>query len=339
MKNINVAIIGFGVMGRRYFNILKQIKNFKVCYILDKKKNFLKNQKFKDDINFFNDYSKVLKIKKIDLVIVSTTANVRHKIIMSCIKNKIKYILAEKPLCKSLKEANEILRFSKKKHSKISINFSRRYSATYEKIKYHIKNKEIGDLKSITIQMGGGQFGSNGSHMVDLIRFLMGEEALSVSGYLSKPINENYRGKNFFDPGAFCMIKTKNGIRAIIDMLDDHSSPPTISILGSKGRIFFDEREKFYSLYTREKKFFSEPVSKRISFKHKKIKCAKIDIIKDTRKNIMNLVSKDKIKSQIKDGFKSLEIILATHLSYQNKNRFIKIPITKKNYLKTFKFA
>ena len=114
MKNINVAIIGFGVMGRRYFNILKQIKNFKVCYILDKKKNFLKNQKFKDDINFFNDYSKVLKIKKIDLVIVSTTANVRHKIIMSCIKNKIKYILAEKPLCKSLKEANEILRFSKK---------------------------------------------------------------------------------------------------------------------------------------------------------------------------------------------------------------------------------
>ena len=53
----------------------------------------------------------------------------------------------------------------------------------------------------------------------------------------------------------------------------------------------------------------------------------------------MNLVSKDKIKSQIKDGFKSLEIILATHLSYQNKNRFIKIPITKKNYLKTFKFA
>ena len=125
------------------------------------------------------------------------------------------------------------------------------------KIKYHIKNKEIaGDLKSITIQMGGGQFGSNGSHMVDLIRFLMGEEALSVSGYLSKPINENYRGKNFFDPGAFCMIKTKNGIRAIIDMLDDHSSPPTISILGSKGRIFLMNAKKIlFSLYKREKIF------------------------------------------------------------------------------------
>ena len=50
----------------------------------------------------------------------------------------------------------------------------------------------------------------------------------------------------------------------------------------------------------------------------------------------MNLVSKDKIKSQIKDGFKSLEIILATHLSYQNKNRFIKNSDYKKKLFKDF---
>ena len=76
MKKINVAIIGFGIMGQRYFNILKQIKNFKVCYILDKKKIFLKNQKFKDDVNFFNDYNKVLKIKKIDGLFSSYSSNI-----------------------------------------------------------------------------------------------------------------------------------------------------------------------------------------------------------------------------------------------------------------------
>lgn len=339
MKKINVVIIGFGVMGQRYYNILKQIKNFNICCIIDKKKRFSEIQKLKDSINFLTDYKNIFKNKKIDLVIVSTTANVRHKIIMSCIKNHIKYVLAEKPLCKSLKEAYELLRLSKKKQTKISLNFIRRFSSTYKKIQDHIKNKEIGDLKSITIQMGGGQFGSNGSHMVDLIRFLTGLEVLSVSGYLSKPISENYRGRNFFDPGAYCIIETKKGIRATIDMLDDHGSPPTIYILGSKGRILFDERNNFYSLYKREKSFFNEPIYRRISFNHKKIKCEKIDIIENTKKNILNLISKDKTKCEVSDGFKNLEIILATHMSHRNKRKIIKIPVLKKNYSKVFKFA
>lgn len=339
MKKINVAIIGFGMMGQRYFNIINQIKNFNICCIIDKKNNFSKFQKFNENINFFNDYNEAFRIKKIDLVIVSTTANVRHKIVLSCIKNHIKYVIAEKPLCKSLKEAFEILNFSEKGQTKISLNFSRRHSSTYKKIKDDIQKKEIGDLKSITIQMGGGQFGSNGSHMVDLLRFLIDEEILSLSGYLSKPIHENYRGKIFYDPGAYCIIRTKKGIRATIDMLDDHSSPPAIYILGSKGRIFFDERENFYNLYKREKKLFNEPVLKRVKFILKKIKCKKIDIFEDTKKNILNLVSKNKVKCSVYDGFKSLEIILGTHLSHGNNKKYIKIPISKRNYSKILKFA
>ena len=122
-------------------------------------------------------------------------------------------------------------------------------------------------------------------------------------------------------------------------MLDDHSSPPAIYILGSKGRIFFDERENFYNLYKREKKLFNEPVLKRVKFILKKIKCKKIDIFEDTKKNILNLVSKNKVKCSVYDGFKSLEIILGTHLSHGNNKKYIKIPISKRNYSKILKFA
>ena len=340
MKKIRVAIIGYGRMGQRYFDILDEIKLFKIECIIDKKVKKLKFQMKKNNVDFiFDNYLKLEKVKKkIDLVIISTTADVRYKIIAYCIKAGIKFILAEKPFCKSLNEASKIISLSKKNSSRILVNFIRRSSAVYKKINNQIKRKVIGRLKSITIQMGGGQFGSNGSHMTDLLNFLIDEKPLDVSGYLDNS-KKNYRGKKFYDPGGYCLYRSKNNTRGIIDMLSDHSSPPTIFILGAKGRIFYDERDNFYLLYKRQKKDFNKPVSKRCNFKVKKIICESSDLKELTRRNILNLVSKKKIHSDLEDAFKSLEIILATYISNKNNAKYIKLPVQKKYYSKTLKFA
>lgn len=338
MKKINVGIIGFGVMGQRYFKILKNKKNFSVSCIVDTNRAVLEAVSKNKSIFLTNTYKTIFKFKNLDLIIISTTANLRYEIIKACIKNHIKFVLCEKPLCRSVKDAYKIIRL-KKKYSKISLNFLRRYSDTYKKIKNHILNKDIGDLKSITVQMGGGQFGSNGSHMIDLCRYLSGKEAKQVASYFNKNSKINPRGEFFKDPGAYCIVKFESNIRCVIDMLDDHSSPPTVYILGSKGRIFFDERDNFYYIYKRKESDFKKPISQRLSLNKVKIKCNKINIFENTKKNIQNLISKRKVISNLNDGLKSLEIYTAAFLSNKQNTKFIKLPINKKKHNTGFKFA
>ena len=338
MKKINVGIIGFGMMGQRYFKILKNKKNFNISCIADTNRVALETVSKNKSIFLTNAYKTIFKFKKLDLIIISTTANLRYEIIKACVKNHIKFVICEKPLCRSVKDAYKIIRL-KKKYSKISLNFLRRYSLTYKKIKNHILNKDIGDLKSITVQMGGGQFGSNGSHMIDLCRYLSNKEAKEVASYFNKSSKVNPRGTSFKDPGAYCLIKFENNIRCVIDMLDDHSSPPTIYILGSKGRIFFDERDNFYYIYRRKESDFKKPISQRLSLNKVKLKCRKINIFENTEKNIENLLSKRKVLSNLDDGLKSLEIYTAAFLSNNQNTKFIKLPINKTKHNTGFKFA
>ena len=334
-----VAIIGLGKMGEKYISFLKNKTPFRICCIVDKNKRLTKFIAKKYNLNnYCYDYKSIFLINfKIDIVIIATTLPARFQIIKYCLENNIKYILAEKPLCSSIKQS--ILIRNKNNNSRISVNYGRRYVSVYNLIKEKISSGEIGVLRSLTIQMGGGQIGSNGVHMTDLARYLTGSEATKVIGFLDKSPKKNPRGSYFKDPGGFAIIFFKKNIRVVIDMVNDHSSPPSISILCSKGRIFFDERKKYYEVYMRPKKYFHLPVSNRIEFDKKIVKCSNINITDAIEANIRNLISKKKVVSNVDDAIKSLEIVAAIHISSANKNTKVKIPLEKKYHEKKYKFA
>ena len=267
----NIAIIGLGVMGEKYCNLINKENKYRIIAICDKDEKKLKKNSIKFKVkNIFSNHKKLLNAKlKIDLIIVSTTAESHASIIQDSILSKCKNILTEKPVCNSIKDAKMLVKLKNRFKSRISVNHSRRFFKSYTLVKNIIKKGLIGKLVSINIQMGGGKLGSNGSHITDLIRHLIEEEPTYVIGFINKSKYANPRGKKFFDPGGYGKIVFKNNLRAFIDLMEDHSSPPTIMIIGSKGRIFFDEREKKLSLFTRPKTKFNLPISKRIGFTKK----------------------------------------------------------------------
>ncbi len=111
-RKINIAVIGCGVVGLRRINNLT--KNFKLVGCADPKINFLKSQILNRKKLFLTkNWKKILVIKNLNAVIISTTHNYHSKILTECIKKNL-HVLIEKPGGISDVETKKILNIKKK---------------------------------------------------------------------------------------------------------------------------------------------------------------------------------------------------------------------------------
>ncbi|MFN3605495.1 MAG: Gfo/Idh/MocA family protein [Leptonema sp. (in: bacteria)] len=141
-------------------------------------------KKIYDFFNWWNsnlisdtDYKNLLlKLKKVDFVIVATGVDSHLEILNFLINLKVRLILVEKPISYSTKELKPIFT---KKTNLIYINFERRYHPYYKKVKQIIERKIFGEL--ITIY--GRVFSKtrkndplleDGIHLLDLILWYLG---------------------------------------------------------------------------------------------------------------------------------------------------------------------
>lgn len=86
---LKVGLIGYGLMGKRYFDHLTKDRSFKIIKIL-KKNSKNKNSLFtKNKVEFFKH--------KFDLIIISSPANTHALFINLSLKKKC-HIIVEKPL-------------------------------------------------------------------------------------------------------------------------------------------------------------------------------------------------------------------------------------------------
>ena len=147
-SRINIALVGFGRFGKKYFQCLKKSKRFNLKVIYRKKK--LTNKKFRKLTN--SD----LKKNKIKAAIICTPLNTHFKLSKLFIKNKIPIIL-EKPAAKNLTEIKILIELSYKNKSTVLVNHSDLYNENFKNL---IKNvKLIGKIRYIEARFG--KFSSN----------------------------------------------------------------------------------------------------------------------------------------------------------------------------------
>ena len=103
---INWGIIGFGNMGKQYFNCLqKKSSVFNLTAVASQSKGVNKLSK---DIKFFNDYDDLIQSDLVDAIYISTLNNT-HKILVEKAFKSNKKILCEKPLGMNLNEVKELI--------------------------------------------------------------------------------------------------------------------------------------------------------------------------------------------------------------------------------------
>ena len=138
-------------------------------------------------------------IEKSDAILVESDVWNLSKYAKMCI-DAGRHIHMDKPYGGSLEEYKELLNGAKAKELVVQLGYMYRYNPAVLKCFEHVKNGDLGEIYSINAEMstyhtaeykkwltnfGGGIMYILGSHLVDLIVYLMGEPK-KVTSYLKR---------------------------------------------------------------------------------------------------------------------------------------------------------
>ena len=216
--NFKIGIIGCGLIGYKRAKSLGPKGKLIACADpnISQAKRIVRNKKVK----IFTNWKKLLEIKEIDIVIISTPHNQLTKILLEAYR-KNKHILVEKPATKNLDEIKKIISKVKGNKIKIRIGYNHRYHPSIIKAQEIIKLGIIGKIMYLRARYGhggrpgyekewraklsvsgGGELIDQGSHLIDLSRLFLGEFN-KVKGFIN-----TYFWKMSVEDNAFLILKT-----------------------------------------------------------------------------------------------------------------------------------
>jgi len=223
MQKINVAIAGYGKMGKIRENSFLEFPEINLISIFDS------NQKnIQTSSKICNSYEELLD-SGIDAVFVSAYVNVSAEYVLRALK-KGKHVFCEKPPSITLKELDEIRKFQPESSLVLKYGFNHRFHYSVIEAKKIIEIGEMGKLlwirgvygkagsldfeknwRSYKEYAGGGILMDQGIHMLDLFRYFSGEEFSCLASHLDSMFWNVESEDN-----AFVMLKSNSGKIAML---------------------------------------------------------------------------------------------------------------------------
>jgi predicted dehydrogenase len=148
----------------------------------------------------------------IDIVTVAVPDEFHYPILLDLAERPIKAVFAEKPLAKKKEESLALFRAYKRRPLPLCVNYTRRFVPEFEELRAAIAAGTFGAFLTGTGYYGKGIL-HNGSHMIDLLRFLIGDISDgTVVGKVSDFFPE--------DPSTTCVITFRSGAVFFLGAVD-----------------------------------------------------------------------------------------------------------------------
>jgi len=205
-------------------------------------------------IRCYTDYRQMLKEIKPDIVTIATESGKHPEITIDCLDAGTN-VICEKPMALSTKDANAMIAAKKKAGKKLAICFQNRFNEPVQRLRAALDAGRFGRLLHGTIQIrwnrgpayyaeapwrgtwaqDGGTLMNQCIHGIDLLQWLMGENAIRVQAQTRqflRPIEAE-------DFGA-AIVEFKSGAVGIIEgssCLFPKNLNETLSIFGEKGSV------------------------------------------------------------------------------------------------------
>ena len=229
-KDIGIGIIGVGVMGRGHALYLSDyVKGGKVVAIYDT--NLATAQKVAKEVfkktkvlpKVYKDLSMILDDQLVKAVIIASPDHLHANHLEQAILAG-KDVLCEKPLASKEKDARKVAKLARNSKSIVGIGFMRRFDRPYQDLKREIESGKYG--KVLQIRCTSRNVSSPTAttamlltnvavHEIDIIRWLLGEEIVSVSVNFAKTTSK--ANSNLSDPISVNCY-TESGVLATIDI-------------------------------------------------------------------------------------------------------------------------
>jgi predicted dehydrogenase len=151
---VNIAIIGMGIMGFSNAETSLQIPGVKLVGVCDLYTGRLDRAKevYGNDIFVTKNYKEILDRKDIDAVFVATSDHWHDRISIEAM-NKGKHVYCEKPMVHKLEEGAEVIATQKKTGKVLQVGSQRVSSIVTHKAQELFESKIIGDLVVVETYM------------------------------------------------------------------------------------------------------------------------------------------------------------------------------------------
>ncbi|MCR3906922.1 MAG: Gfo/Idh/MocA family oxidoreductase [Tenericutes bacterium] len=195
---LKLGLIGMGKMGQLHFLNSLHLKNVEMVAVADKLK---KNRKMAESYNVktYDDYARLLSSEDLDAVIISLPNFLREDCISQAAERGVD-LFVDKPLARSLAEAQRIDAKVRKENVRMMTGVNYRYYDSVQKLKSMLDEGRIGDVVYATAdlvingplghgrvpspvpewwlskeQAGGGALLDLGYHLIDLLNWMFGD--------------------------------------------------------------------------------------------------------------------------------------------------------------------
>lgn len=271
MGKVKVGIIGAGSISEMHFGSYKNNSDVEIYAVCDlnEQRAQEKAEKYGAE-KYYTNYEDLLGLPEIEAVSICTWNNSHAKIAIAAL-NAGKHVLVEKPLCKTVEEANKVEKAVQESNGKtLQVGFVRRFGTNTQVLKKFIDSGDLGEIyyaKASCIRAlgnpggwfsdkersGGGPLIDLGVHVIDLCWYLMGKPKVkSISGntYNKLGNRSNIENKSFYkaadyDPDnntvedlANALIRFENGASLMVDVsftLHAKEESINVNVFGDKG--------------------------------------------------------------------------------------------------------
>lgn len=211
----------------------------------------------------YDDWQTMLDQEELDLVSVVTAPDQHHPQTLAALARG-RHVLCEKPTAMDMAQARAMLAAAEARGVVHAIDHEFRYQAWRLKVKELLDSGLVGRVVHVNFQHalaplskfaarphgwlfaaehGGGFLGALGSHMIDSVRWWLGEFD-RVAGYLDTVVPER-SGRPVTADDSFAFLFTlKSGAKGLVQLvLGEHDPGRRLEILGTAGTIqVLDER-------------------------------------------------------------------------------------------------
>ena len=154
MKRLNVAIVGFGFMGRTHYGVWKRLRGAHVTCVCDSNLAQLTatakgnldvadNSRLPSSVHVYDDFDRMLALEHLDVVDITLPTPLHAPMAVKALAHDI-HVLCEKPMAVDAKTCDRMLAAERKSKGKLMVAHCVRYWPEYRVLKSYVDSGRFG---------------------------------------------------------------------------------------------------------------------------------------------------------------------------------------------------
>src|SRR6202047_4209584 len=141
---IDVGLIGFGLAGRAFHApVIRAVPGLRLAAILQRSGN--EAAQLYPDVRIVRSLEELLGMRSLRLIVIATPNDTHYSFPRQCLEAG-RDVVVDKPFTPTLKEAAELVRFSKERGRLLTVYQDRRYAGDFQAVQQIVSSGDLGRI-------------------------------------------------------------------------------------------------------------------------------------------------------------------------------------------------